>query len=280
MSPLAVRSNRMRGIPVTAAAAESTSGPDLPLVAAVALGLAAVHVYVRRLRFLGRIPRSRWLSFAGGTAVAYVFVHLLPELGAGAAAVAKNDGIFAAFLERHVYFVALAGFVTFYGVEQFARKRTAADEGRNDDHSGGDVGEDDESSASSVGIFWAHIGSFAAYNVLIGFSLHHRETALGLALFATAIGLHFAVNDFGLRDHHERRYDRVGRWPLAVAVLAGAAAGSVVPLGEAAFGVLLAFVGGSVILNVIKEELPEDRESRFGAFVVGAIVYTALLFAL
>lgn len=45
-----------------------------------AAAFAAIHFLVPRLRFLEGIPRSRWLSFAGGVAVAYVFMHLLPEL--------------------------------------------------------------------------------------------------------------------------------------------------------------------------------------------------------
>ncbi|HEX8617483.1 MAG TPA: hypothetical protein VF911_07850, partial [Thermoanaerobaculia bacterium] len=48
------------------------------LVAAVAL--AIVHMTAGGLTFLGAIPRSRWLSGAGGVSVAYVFLHLLPEL--------------------------------------------------------------------------------------------------------------------------------------------------------------------------------------------------------
>jgi hypothetical protein len=31
------------------------------------------------------------------------------------------------------------------------------------------------------------------------------------------------------------------------------------------------------VLNVLKEELPDERESRFSAFVVGAVGYAALL---
>jgi hypothetical protein len=42
-----------------------------------------VHAIGGRLRFLDVIPRSTWLSLAGGISVAYVFVHLLPELAAG-----------------------------------------------------------------------------------------------------------------------------------------------------------------------------------------------------
>jgi hypothetical protein len=34
-----------------------------------------------------------------------------------------------------------------------------------------------------------------------------------------------------------------------------------------------------VVLNVLKEELPEDRQSRFTAFAAGAAIYAALLLA-
>ncbi len=43
---------------------------------------------------------------------------------------------------------------------------------------------------------------------------------------------------------------------------------------------ILAVLAGSVILNVLKEELPEERESRFCAFAVGAGTYAALLLTL
>jgi zinc transporter ZupT len=42
-------------------------------------------------------------------------------------------------------------------------------------------------------------------------------------------------------------------------------------------GLLFAFLAGGIVLNVLKEELPEDRESQFWAFVVGAAVYSAVL---
>ncbi len=52
----------------------------LALTAALALSLAAIHVFAGKLRFLDVTPRSRWLSAASGISVAYVFVHVLPEL--------------------------------------------------------------------------------------------------------------------------------------------------------------------------------------------------------
>ena len=44
---------------------------------------AAVHLLENRVRFLDGTPRSIWLSIAGDISVAYVFVHLLPELAEG-----------------------------------------------------------------------------------------------------------------------------------------------------------------------------------------------------
>ena len=43
---------------------------------------------------------------------------------------------------------------------------------------------------------------------------------------------------------------------------------------------LFAFLAGGVILNVIKEELPEEQESLFWAFALGAALYTVLLLTL
>ncbi|ADB60472.1 conserved hypothetical protein [Haloterrigena turkmenica DSM 5511] len=245
------------------------------LTATFAIGLALVHVFAGRLRFLEAIPRSRWLSVAGGVSVAYIFVHLLPEVGAAAAAI-DESGTVLATVDRHVYLVTLAGFVVFYGLERFAVIGTDADDATGTETDGGD-----EPERSPDDVFWVHASSFAAYNALIGYLLVHREEpgVASLTFFFVAMALHFVVNDFGLREHHGRIYHRYGRWLLAAAVLLGATVGYVTPVSEFVLALLLAFLGGGVILNVIKEELPSKRRSRFWAFAVGAAAYTLLLLA-
>lgn len=69
----------------------------------------------------------------------------------------------------------------------------------------------------------------------------------------------------------------MGRWVLAAAILVGWAAGLATNVGEAAIGVLFVFLAGGVVLNVLKEELPEERRSRFLPFVLGAAGYSLLL---
>ncbi len=42
-------------------------------------------------------------------------------------------------------------------------------------------------------------------------------------------------------------------------------------------GFLFAFLAGGVVLNTLKEELPEDKDSRFMPFAVGTAAYAVLL---
>lgn len=236
---------------------------SLLLVAA----LAAVHLFSGRMRFLSASPRSRWLSAAGGVSVAYVFVHLLPDLAEEQETVREAVGEGFSFIEYHVYLVAMVGLVAFYGLERAAKLSRRRGRATGD--------------AAGPGVFWLHVGSFGLYNALIGYLLLHREEPglWSLVLFAFAMGVHFVVNDFGLREDHKGAYDRAGRWVLAAAVLAGWAVGLLSEISEAALAVLFAFLAGGVVMNVLKEELPEERESRFWAFALGAALYAAVLLA-
>jgi len=88
------------------------------LALSAAVMLALIHLLSGKLRFLSSVPRSRWLSAFGGVSVAYVFVHLLPELAEGQRTLEREQpGTVLEFLEDHVYLTALAGLVLFYGVE-------------------------------------------------------------------------------------------------------------------------------------------------------------------
>lgn len=240
----------------------------LPLLAAAVM--MAIHLVAGRLRFLDVIPRSRWLSIAGGASVAYVFVRLLPELGAGQEVIqASIVGGALAGLENHVYLIALVGLVAFYGLERVVRmsqeRRSPA----------GDIGR----TTTGPSVFVLHIASFGTYNILIGYLLLHRirPGPISLAFYTIAMALHFLVTDYGLRKDHRRDYDRVGRWTLSAALIAGLVAGYLTNLPEVWIAVLTAFLAGGVILNVLKEELPEERESRIVPFFLGAFGYAAIL---
>jgi zinc transporter ZupT len=230
------------------------------------LFLASVHLFAAEIFRFKLRPRSRWLSLAGGISVAYIFVHLLPELNEKQEIVADYFGVSEGFeaLEGLIYSVALLGVLFFYAMEKTARSQFKASS---------PVGNVDS------GIFWLHIGSFGLYNIIIGYLLVHRldDTASGLMFYLFSMALHFVVNDYGLIEHHKRLYKNKGRLLLAMAPLLGWLLGLSVNLHETVIALLFSFLAGGVILNVLKEELPDERESSVPSFLIGAIGYSIIL---
>ncbi len=240
---------------------------EILITAAMVAAFVAIHLFVRRLVFVDRSPRSKWLSFSGGVAVAYVFLHILPDLGAHATRLSDRMGERPLIAESIIYALALAGLATFYGLERQVKlsRERSREEGE------GDLAEEN--------VFWIHVASYGLFNLLIGYLLLHREEAgyWALGLYFTAMALHFLTADFGMRQHHRSAYDAWGRWVLAGGAVAGWALGMMVDLPPPAIAGLFAFLAGGVVLGVLKEELPEERKSFFLPFLGGIIGFAGLV---
>lgn len=229
-----------------------------------ALVLAGLHLAAPHIRKLPLVPEHVTASFAGGVAVSYVFLHLLPELSEGSSRVREvlgDESERTPLLGLEIFAVALAGFLLFYGLERVAeRSRATGDGGR---------------------VFTVHLSSYFVFNAVIGYTLplSWRTSVLFAVLFTVAMGLHFVLTDRGLEEHYGSRFDRrPPRLILAAALLLGwAAAALASPTSGLVVSVLLAFLAGSVLLNVFKEEIPSTRRSHFGWFTAGLVLYAALL---
>jgi hypothetical protein len=228
----------------------------------VILGLILVHLFSAELPFLARATRNRWLSLAAGVPVAFVFLQILPALGRDQQTVVAAVGV----LKNQLYLVALAGLATFAGVEQAIQ----ASRRRNRVAGAGN--------ATSGGVFWLSITSYAGVNAIIGYLLLREErTPRGLILFGVAMALKFMVDDYGLHKDHRRAYDRQGRWIVAGALLFGWAIAYLAAVPPVAVAMLRGFLAGGILLNVLKEVLPMLRETGFAPFLLGITLYAAML---
>ena len=68
--------------------------------------------------------------------------------------------------------------------------------------------------------------------------------------------------DFGLREHHSDLYERIRRWIIAGGVLISWLLGVAVEIQQRVTALVIAFIAGGIILNVLKEELPGERRAR------------------
>ncbi len=227
--------------------------------------LALVHVFANKISILHTLSRRKWLSLAGGVSVAFVFVHILPDLHRLQQSLSENDR--NPFLgDSYLYVMAMAGTLLFYGIERalinFKKQR----------YSGREPDVDNS-------IFWSHMGVFAFFNILIGYFFHHDPEMKTAGSFLTflALSFHFLINDYALLQHHEKTYHAVGRWIMAGAVCAGWVLGTFVKIPEIYSYALFASLAGAILVNSLKEELPEEKESDFMYFLAGGGLYTLLL---
>ena len=229
--------------------------------------LAVVLVLAAKIDALRGTPRSRWLSFAGGVAITYVFLKLLPELVKAERQMEQQHGL-GSWLRDHVLFlVALAGATTLFGIER-AAKRTKRDRRQQ--------GKEDRSASW---VFCLHAALMSVYVAFIGYLLFRegRQQVPAVAVLGTVMALHLGGLAIALADDYRSLYLRWGRWLLATAVLAGAAVGFAWEIPRTAHHLLLAVLAGAVIFSVIKEEIPPEQQSRFWAVTVGIIVAGSLL---
>ena len=225
-----------------------------------AIALALIHIFAAQFRFLDQVPKTRWISFAGGLSVAYVFLHLLPELehlNLNLQLIAGNN-----LSELFVWLASLIGLATYYGLTKLASRRDQS----HDDHIGG---------------FILHLGSYAFYNILIGSLVDEQATGYGsFLLYLLAMGFHFLVNDRHLRRHYPGPYHQYGRWILSGCIVLGYLLTASIEIPEYLTASSIAFLSGSVILNVFREELPESNSSSFIFFLLGLSLYSGLLLTL
>lgn len=193
------------------------------------------------------VPRKWWLSFSGGVAVAYVFIHLIPELNK----ITSTAG------DSLTFSLALLGTVTYFGAARFVKIS--------------------KSNPDSRLAFIIQMIVLIPYFFTVGYFLQRLDTLIALASYTTAVGLHLVGFGYDLKEDHGERYTHEVAGALALVLIAGMIISYLYKLDELILDLLLAFVTGGILLNSIKEEIPTENQSRFWAFAVGALSIGILL---
>jgi hypothetical protein len=210
----------------------------------------------------------RFVSFSAGMAVAYVFIHLLPELASASDEfVEVSAGRQLPFPQYRVYAAALLGFVLFYALAHMVSwsRVTGA--------------QQDNAAALERISFRVLTSSYALYVFIVSYLVAHEMQAGGgqVALYTLAMSLHFLGLAYGMRRENAPLYDLWSKHALAAAAIAGWAVAEVIPLSDGLAYTALGFVGGAVIMNTATSELPGKHEGRLFAFLFGSILYSAVL---
>ena len=222
------------------------------LLAAIAIAGACVAVAEPRL--LGRAWPDAALSAGAGIGIAYVVIHLLPDLAAGAEIVKRSAEGRLPYAEVHVYLLVLVGIIGTLLLR-------AGEKGLHGFHPHPRI----------------RALQPALSALIVGYLLAVRDDAAikPLLFFTIAIGLHVAINAHTLEVKLRSPF---GGLALAGAIAAGYAAGLVAQAPPVVVAGATALLAGGVMTRTIHEVLDEER--HLVALVVGAAAETVLLLAI
>ena len=228
------------------------------LVGLCVLSIGSCHWLAALISRLGDRAQSRWASVGGGAGLAYVFIHLLPELASGGRTISDAMGMHRfppdAMTESLLFLVTLVGVVIPYALNVISRQHPT--------------------SSNWTGA--ARLATFALINYLYAYALT-TGIAYGL-LFTVAISAHVLLADHTLAKEHPNAFRRRFRWIGAAALVAGSLhATALHPVSDLTLAIATAFVGGGLLISVFREELPDADRSRLGWFSLGLVGMTTLL---
>ena len=238
----------------------AVTGTAVLLFVAVFLAGSRVHP----LRPFVRDQRSA-LSFGAGISIAYVFVRVMPELSEARASVVEAAGAPLPFEGAIIFFLALVGFLAFYGLEHLRAKL-----------------QESEVEGRPGASYTLHLAGFGAYVALLAYLLVRdaQETLVLTALYAVTIAVHLLGIDHSLREEHGAAYVSTGRFILAGTAILGWGLGLLVALRPEVTAALMAIISGAIIMNSAIMELPPEKDGRFWPFLTGGIVYGLTLMLL
>lgn len=241
----------------------------LAATAFAALLLAFVHVFVGKLRFLEEDPAA-WNSAAAGIGIAYAFLVLLPKLAAaqGTLETVSESSIYG-FLAHHAYFVALAGLVFYYVMDVAVERVLVLPERR--------------AWRPAVRLLvHAHAGSLMGYYLLVSYLMSEQVDGsfigyVFLLLFGTAMVLHYATIDFGLRRKYGGLYDRYIRWVFVAASITGWLLATTTQIAYTTIALLTSLFAGALLVFTLKEKMPGTTGIKFIPFLTATLIFSFMI---
>ncbi len=232
----------------------------------VMCALSSVHLTIHRWRFLHGPAAKHWLSISAGTALAYVFAYLMPKLATIQGKLAPTADVSVGFLRQHAYLLALAGLLTYFGLNRI----TAA----------GPSQVTDERVFHNRVVLLQLIG-YCLYSAQLGYLV----TELAQPGFAsyTLVTVILCFHLMGINHHLHHTYPVAYLGLLRYAYTAALFCGWLAGVMTANVGLFImlttTFVAGGIIITALREELPKEGETHSIAFYISVVLSSAAILA-
>ncbi|MBI4452130.1 hypothetical protein HY637_01755 [Candidatus Woesearchaeota archaeon] len=202
------------------------------------------HIFSKKLR-----TNQKIVSFSAGVAIAYIILHLFPEISSN-----------ALISGRKLFLFALLGFVSLNLIEQYVYKSMGRMRNMTSYHK------------------TLHVAYFFVYNFLIGTVLvifaakGLKQTLLFFVPFLLYIIAEILPQEIKFKSS-------ISKVAYSMAPVAGAIAGIyLIDFFASVFGLTISFMTGTLLYIVIRESLPSDKAEKPFYFIAGVLFYTLIIY--
>ncbi|PYZ91690.1 hypothetical protein CR194_18870 [Salipaludibacillus keqinensis] len=217
-----------------------------------------IQVFANHIIRSSSLGKIKWMSLAGGIAVSYIFVYILPSLHHEQDDF--GDTALELAMESELYFFGLIGIVVFYTLSKLAERHR---------YRSGATIEDS--------FFFIQTSLFFIYNMLISYIMFAADqTTEQVIFYGVAVGLHFMAVAHDMYRENNKKYRKYGRFMLAGGILCGWLIAEFTPHSSIALSIVFAFISGAIMFNVIKHELPSEGSAHLPTFIISAFTYSTV----
>ena len=222
--------------------------------------IASVHLWFTAFAERFKASEARWVGVAGGVALGYVTLYMLPKLSAITVYGVEQYPDAHPFFGLRAYLLLLFGIVLYLVIDRLdqspaLRQRWTAQ--------------------------FLEYGAHGAYHFLAGYlAVEMPRPGLALHALAAAILIAHVMGMTNLLRHRRPAGYPYVRWVLFLLVLAGGTLALVTELPRSFVNYATAFICGIIILNVVAEELPTGYKDKFRWFLLGIGFFVVATFVI
>jgi len=212
--------------------------------------LGVTHYWSERINTKS-VGRMKAVSFTAGILITYLFLHLFPTL--------YESGF---MLNRVSLVFVLVGFAIFHALEKYIYQHSKS------------------TKILKMELRGVHTISLFVYYLVMGIvlvSIWRDVSELAASLFFVPLLLHAALSSTSFSELHDVVRIPTVKFLLSFSTLIGILVGYYVVIAQTAHYVMMGSIIGMLLYVTIVDSIPKEREGRPGFFLLGVIIYSAII---
>jgi len=229
--------------------------------------LATVHLLCGKNSWWNFFEAHGWVSFSAGASVAYVFIHVFPDISilqqqfSGV----PSHHYKGQFFNQPLYLTALAGLCLPYFLDTLELSYT----------------EEGKKCHEQVhqSIFGIRKLLYMLYNVMLAYMIvnRHNEGVLSMKIIVLVLSMHFIVLNANFREIYQELFKQYVRWFAVLGLILGGVLAKTVTIPGFILAYVFALIGGIITYTALKQELPKTNHRAPFHFLAGVVCFSLLI---